>query len=281
MPGICYNNLVTQPPVVLTIAGSDSGGGSGLQADLRTFAAQSIHGVCALTVVSSQNTEEFRSALAIPATVVRSQIEAVLDDFEVNVAKTGLLHSEENIRLISEMADVGLLPPLVVDPVIVNRHGEPLYDTSTIELIRQDLIPKALVITPNHLEAMHLLGTELDEDIEALSEAALRLAAMGPTVVVLTGGRREASTMVDVVAYDGEVALLEAERCSTNNVRGTGDTFSAAIASGLAKGLSTLESVSKAQTFTNEAVHRAANWTLGAGQGPIGHLEQSDIARLD
>jgi len=272
---------VTQPPVVLTIAGSDSGGGSGLQADLRTFAAQSIHGVCALTVVSSQNTEEFRSALAIPATVVRSQIEAVLDDFEVNVAKTGLLHSEENIRLISEMADVGLLPPLVVDPVIVNRHGEPLYDTSTIELIRQDLIPKALVITPNHLEAMHLLGTELDEDIEALSEAALRLAAMGPTVVVLTGGRREASTMVDVVAYDGEVALLEAERCSTNNVRGTGDTFSAAIASGLAKGLSTLESVSKAQTFTNEAVHRAANWTLGAGQGPIGHLEQSDIARLD
>ncbi|MDP6901091.1 MAG: bifunctional hydroxymethylpyrimidine kinase/phosphomethylpyrimidine kinase [Acidimicrobiales bacterium] len=272
---------MTQPPVVLTIAGSDSGGGSGLQADLRTFAAQSIHGVCALTVVSSQNTEEFRSALAIPSTVVRSQIEAVLDDFEVNVAKTGLLHSEENIRLISEMADVGLLPPLVVDPVIVNRHGEPLYDTSTIELIRQDLIPKALVITPNHLEAMHLLGTELDEDIEALSEAALRLAAMGPTVVVLTGGRREAPTMVDVVAYNGEVALLEAERCSTNNVRGTGDTFSAAIASGLAKGLSTLESVSKAQTFTNEAVHRAANWTLGAGQGPIGHLEQSDIARLD
>ena len=267
--------------MVLTIAGSDSGGGSGLQADLRTFAAQSVHGVCALTVVSSQNTEEFRSALAIPANVVRSQIEAVLDDFEVNVAKTGLLYSEENIRLISEMAEVGLLPPLVVDPVIVNRHGEPLYDTSTIELIRRDLIPKALVITPNHLEAMHLLGTELDEDIEALSDAALQLAAMGPTVVVVTGGRREAPTMVDVVASGGEVVVLEVERCLTSNVRGTGDTFSAAIAGGLAKGLSELESVSRAQAFTAEAVHRAANWTLGAGQGPIGHLGHSDIARLD
>jgi len=234
-----------------------------------------------LTVVSSQNTEEFRSALPIPATIVRSQIEAVLDDFEVKAAKTGLLHSEENIRLISEMADDGLLPSLVVDPVIVNRHGEPLYDASTIELIREDLIPKALAITPNHLEAMLLLETELDEDVEALSEAALRLAALGPTVVVITGGRREAPTMVDVVAYKGEVVLLEAERCSTSNVRGTGDTFSAAIASGLAKGLSMLESVSKAQTFTAEAVHRAANWTLGAGEGPIDHLDHSDIARLD
>ena len=272
---------MTQPPVVLTIAGSDSGGGSGLQADLRTFAAQSVHGVCALTVVSSQNTEEFRSALAIPAPVVRSQIEAVLDDFDVKVAKTGLLYSEENIRLISEMADVGLLPPLVVDPVIVNRHGEPLYEASTIELIRRDLIPKALVITPNHLEAMHLLGTELDEDIEALSDAALRLAAMGPTVVVLTGGRRAAPTMIDVVAYNGEVVLLEVERCSTNNVRGTGDTFSAAIAGGLAKGIPALESVSRAQAFTADAVNRAANWTLGAGEGPIGHLGHSDTAGLD
>ena len=267
--------------MVLTIAGSDSGGGSGLQADLRTFAAQSVHGVCALTVVSSQNTEEFRSALAIPAPVVRSQIEAVLDDFDVKVAKTGLLYSEENIRLISEMADVGLLPPLVVDPVIVNRHGEPLYEASTIELIRRDLIPKALVITPNHLEAMHLLGTELDEDIEALADAALRLAAMGPTVVVLTGGRRAAPTMIDVVAYNGEVVLLEVERCSTNNVRGTGDTFSAAIASGLAKGIPALESVSRAQAFTADAVNRAANWTLGAGEGPIGHLGHSDTAGLD
>ena len=272
---------MTQPPVVLTIAGSDSGGGSGLQADLRTFAAQSIHGVCALTVVSAQNTEDFRSALAVPATMLRSQIEAILDDFEVKVAKTGLLYSEENIRLISEMADAGLLPPLVVDPVIVNRHGELLYDLATIEWMRQYLIPKALVITPNHLEAKHLLGTDIEDDVGALSEAALRLLALGPSVVALTGGRRETPTMVDVVAHNGEVVLLEVERCSTSNVRGTGDTFSAAIAAGLAKGSSALESVRKAQAFTAEAVHRAVNWKLGSGQGPIDHLGHFDTARLD
>ena len=272
---------MTQPPVVLTIAGSDSGGGSGLQADLRTFAAQSVHGVCALTVVSSQNTNEFRSAWPVPASVVQSQIEAILDDFDVKVVKTGLLYSRENIELISEMADAGLLPSLIVDPVIVNRHGEPLYDGTTVDLIRRRLIPKALVITPNHLEAFRILGDEINDDVEALSQAAQRLAAMGPSLVALTGGRRDTPSMVDVVAYEGEVNFLEVERCLTSNVRGTGDTFSAAIAAGIAKGASPLDAVKKAQVFTSEAVRRAATWKLGSGEGPIDHLGQLNAAGLD
>ena len=114
---------MTQPPVVLTIAGADSGGGSGLQADLRTFAVQAVHGVCAITVVSSQNTQEFRSAMPVPAGVVGSQVESVLDDFEVAAVKTGLLFSEENTLLVAELAESGALPSLVVDPVMVDRHG--------------------------------------------------------------------------------------------------------------------------------------------------------------
>ena len=272
---------MTQPPVVLTIAGSDSGGGSGLQADLRTFAARSVHGVCSLTVISSQNTNEFRSALPVPALVVRSQIEAILDDFEVKSVKTGLLYSEENIELIGEMADADLLPSLIVDPVIVNRHGELLYDSATIALMRQRLIPKALVITPNHIEAMHILGAEIEDDVDSLAKAALELAAMGPSVVALTGGRRNAASVVDVVACDGQVTFLEGVRFLTNNVRGTGDTFSAVIAAEVAKGTSLLDSVQKAQTFTAEAVRRAATWKLGSGSGPIDHLGQLNEARLD
>lgn len=272
---------MTQPPVVLTIAGSDSGGGSGLQADLRTFSAQAVHGVCALTVVSSQNTSEFRSAVSVRASDVRSQIEAVLDDFEIKAVKTGLLHSQENIELIGEMANAELLPSLIVDPVMVNRHGELLYDSETIELIRQRLIPKALVLTPNHLEAMHILGDDIEEDIEALSTAALRLMAMGPLVVVLTGGRRDSPSMVDVVAYNGEISLLEVERCSTINVRGTGDTFSAAIASGIAKGRPVLKAVKEAQIFTAGAIRGAASWKLGSGQGPIDHLGHFNTVGLD
>ena len=118
---------MSEPPVALTIAGSDSGGGSGLQADLRTFAAHSVHGVCAVTAVSAQNTEEFRSVLAIPKKELKSQIEAVLDDFDVKATKTGLLLSEENIQLVTQAAAEGALPQLVVDPVIVDRHGDLLY----------------------------------------------------------------------------------------------------------------------------------------------------------
>ncbi|MEC9474002.1 MAG: bifunctional hydroxymethylpyrimidine kinase/phosphomethylpyrimidine kinase [Actinomycetota bacterium] len=272
---------MTQPPVVLTVAGSDSGGGSGLQADLRTFSAQSVHGVCALTVVSSQNTEEFRSAFAVPRQEVKSQIEAIFDDFDVKAVKTGLLYSEENIQLIAQMAEEGALPLLVVDPVIVDRHGNLLYKPESIRLIRERLIPNAFVATPNHLEAMHLLGVEENDDLDALSEAALELADMGPEVVVLTGGRRNADSIVDVVAHRGEVTKIEFERSYTKNVRGTGDTFSAAIAAGLARGLAAVESVKRAQRFTVDAVRRSADWELGSGQGPIDHLGHLDDARLD
>ncbi len=267
--------------MVLTIAGSDSGGGSGLQADLRTFAVHAVHGVCAVTVVSSQNTQQFRSALPIPAGVVRAQVEAVLDDFEVMAVKTGLLYSEENALLVAELTEAGLLPSLVVDPVMVDRHGRELYSDTTNRLISRRLVPHARVLTPNHLEAMRLLGRAVVDDTQALGEAALELESMGPEVVVLTGGRRDSPTMIDIIASAGTTITLENERCVTTNVRGTGDTLSAAIAAGLARGIPTLDAVIAAQDFTVQAIRRAANWKLGAGQGPIDHLGHLPYVDLD
>ena len=272
---------MSEPPVALTIAGSDSGGGSGLQADLRTFAAYSVHGVCAVTAVSAQNTEEFRSVLSIPKKELEAQIEAVLHDFDVKATKTGLLLSEENIQLIAKMAEAGVLPQLVIDPVIVDRHGELLYHPDLVRCICQELISQALIITPNHLEAMHLLGVELTDDIDKICEAALELAALGPEVVLITGGRRNANSMIDVMAHQGEIIKIESERYKTKNVRGTGDTLSAAIVASLARGQPLAQSIKNAHRFTADAVRRAAEWKLGSGQGPIDHLGHRDAVRLD
>ena len=263
---------MTQPPVVLSIAGSDSGGGSGLQADLRTFAAHAVHGVCALTVVSAQNTESFVDAWAVPVNLLRSQIDTVTKDFTIDVTKTGLLYSEDNIMLVKEKAESGVFQHLVVDPVIVNRHGEPLYDKRLIRLIRKLLVPRSSVLTPNHLEAMKLLEIDADDEIDSMCDMALMLGALGAETVVVTGGRRRGLKMVDVVAANGEVTVLETQRHQTSNVRGSGDSFSAAIAAQIAKGTNVMEAISASQHFTSEAISRSANWTLGSGQGPIAHL---------
>ena len=137
--------MTESPAVVLTISGSDSGGGAGLQADLRTFAARGVHGVCSLTVVSAQNTEEFKSALAMPPEIVLAQIEAVLADFSVRATKTGFLYTEGNIRAISTLAGEGRLPLLVMDPVLVNMHGDGLYEEKTEMLISELLVPLSLI----------------------------------------------------------------------------------------------------------------------------------------
>ena len=210
--------------------------------------------------------------MPVPAGVVASQVESVLDDFEVAAVKTGLLFSEENTLLVAELAEAGALPSLVVDPVMVDRHGRELYGGTIDRLISERLIPHAQVVTPNHLEAMRLLGRTVEDDTQALSDAALELASMGPEVVVLTGGRRASHMMVDIIASGGKTIIIENERCITTNVRGTGDTLSAAIAAGLARGIPTVDAVLAAQDFTMQAIRRAANWKLGAGQGPIDHL---------
>tara|TARA_Y100001970_G_scaffold73428_2_gene93190 strand:+ start:4633 stop:5295 length:663 start_codon:yes stop_codon:yes gene_type:complete len=219
--------------------------------------------------------------LSVPQKELKSQIEAVLDDFDVKAVKTGLLFSEENIRLVAQIANEGALPQLVIDPVIVDRHGELLYPPDLIRIIRQELISRALIVTPNHLEAMHLLSAEPTDDIDKICDAALELAAMGPEVVLITGGRRSADSMIDVIAHRGEIIKIESERYKTKNVRGSGDTLSAAIAASLAKGQPIAQSVQNAQRFTAAGVRGAVDWKLGSGQGPLDHLGHRGDARLD
>lgn len=270
-----------QPPVVMTIAGSDSSGGAGLQADLATFGALGAHGTCALTLVSAQNTAEFRSAVPMPPGMVVSQVEAVLADLDVRATKSGLLFTEANVVAVATLAEHGRLPMLVVDPVMVGQTGRPLYDADTCRVMAERLVPLSLVVTPNHLEAGLLLGRELGDDPDEWSEAARELAALGPEAVVITGGRRverlggHAVDVGVVGGRHGEELRLEAPFLDTANVRGSGDTFSAAIAVGLARGLAVSDAIHQAHDFTAGALARGAGWRLGAGQGPLGHHRRS------
>jgi len=265
-----------QPPVVLTIAGSDSSGGAGLHADVRTMSALGVHCATAVTLVSAQNTAEFRSAVPMPPGMVLSQIEAVLDDLPVVATKTGLLFTEANIHAVATIAENGRLPLLVVDPVMVGMQGTSLYDADTEKLIAERLVPHARVITPNHLEAGRLLGLELTGDLDELVDAARQLGELGPEAVVISGGRRSvdgtAPVVTDVCVVGEQVTMLESPWVETPNVRGSGDTLSAAIAARLAIGDTVIDALRSAHAFTAEALRVSASWRLGAGQGPLGHF---------
>ena len=261
------------PPVALTIAGSDSSGGAGLQADLRTFAALRVHAVCALTLVSSQNTAEFRSAVPMPPGMVLSQIEAVLADLPVAATKTGLLFTEANINAVATIAEHGRLPLLVVDPVLVGMGGRRLYDPDAERLVAERLVPQARVLTPNHLEAGLLLDRQLEPEPAVLEAAARELAERGPEVVVITGGRASGDESFDVALLGDELVTYASPRIDTPNVRGSGDTLSAAITAELARGASVREALDRAHRFTSAALAVGATWRLGSGQGPLGHFE--------
>lgn len=259
-------------PTALTIAGADSSGTAGLAADLRAFAASGVHGTFALTLVSAQNTVEFREAQPVDAELVTAQIHAVLDDMPIAASKTGLLLTAETVAAVASVA-ARRLPQLVVDPVLVNGAGEPMLSAEAERAVATRLLPSALVVTPNHLEAGRLVGRDLGDEIEAWIEAARELAAAGPDAVVVTGGRlRTGSTITDVVVGGGGVRLLSAPRIETRNVRGSGDIFSAAICAELAKGTDLDAAIDAAHDLTARAISAGAARRLGSGQGPVDPL---------
>lgn len=256
-------------PAALTIAGADSSGGAGLAADLRAFAASGVHGAFALTLVSAQNTSEFRAAQSVDAELVAAQIHTVLDDMPIAASKTGLLFSAETVAAVASIA-ARRLPQLVVDPVLVDGAGEPMLSTEAERSVATRLLPSARVVTPNHLEAGRLVGRDLGEDVEAWIEAAHELAATGPEAVVVTGGRlRTGTTVTDVVVAHGTVRLLSAPRIETRNVRGSGDIFSAVICAELAKGTDLDTAIDRAHDLTARAISAGATRRLGSGRGPV------------
>lgn len=272
----------SSPPVALTIAGSDSAGGAGLAADLRTFAAHRVHGACAITVVTAQDTERVRAAHPLPVELVVEQISAVVDDLDVVAVKTGLLLTAELVEAVAELVAAERLPAPVVDPVLVDRSGRPLgppdRHRALVEAYRDRLLPVAIVSTPNRDEAVLLGGLEIS-DVDSAELAAVRLAERSGAPVLVTGGRLEAvdaagrPALVDVLATDdGAAQRFWSERVTTRNDHGTGDTLSAAIAAELARGSDLTAAIGAAVGFTAAATARASAWSLGAGHGPIDQL---------
>lgn len=262
------------PHVALTIAGSDSSGGAGIQADLKTFAALGVYGASAITALTAQNTTGVRDIHAVPAEFVVTQVEAVLDDLAVSAVKTGMLATADIIEAVAGLAAAARLPRLVVDPVMVSSTGDRLLEARAERLYLQTLLPQALVVTPNVREAEVLL----DSPIRTLAdqrEAARALGTLGPAVVVVKGGHAvsdSAAEAVDVV-WDGQsIEELRGPRVPTANNHGSGCTFASAIASGLARGAQVRDALAEAKAYVSRAVRGGASWSLGQGHGPLDHF---------
>lgn len=252
-------------PVALTIAGSDSGGGAGIQADLKTFAALGVHGTSALTAVTAQNTQGVSGYVELPLDIVRAQIDDVVSDLAPAAAKTGMLSSPEIIEVVAAAVSEHGMSRLVVDPVMVAKGGHKLLRDDAVDALRTRLIPLAAVITPNLPEAEVLLGRRISGR-EERELAARDLLTLGCRVAVLKGGHAEQDA--DDVVFDGhEVTWLAGERVATANTHGSGCVFSAAIAAGLAKGLGMPEALRGAKEFIAGAIRHSLE--IGHGHGPV------------
>src|SRR4051794_26299002 len=256
------------PAVAMTIAGSDSGGGAGLQADLRTFTSYGVFGTCAITALTAQNTTAVLGVLPVPADFVVQQVEAVLSDLDVRAVKTGMLATAETVRAVAALASAGRLPHLVVDPGMVSSSGSRLLEEAAERAYVDDLLPHAHVLTPNLTEAEVLLQASIDT-LTQQYEAARALGALGPQVVVVKGGHGTSADAVDVVWDGSSMWELRAPRINTVNNHGTGCTFAAATAAALAQGRPVDEALRAAKGFVHDAIAGAADWRLGAGHGPL------------
>jgi len=262
------------PLRVMTIAGTDSGGGAGIQADLRTFALLGVHGCVSVAAVTVQNSLGVRAFHEIPVDVVAGQIRAVAEDIGIQAAKTGMLASSEIIGAVAgtwrELAAEGLAPPLVVDPVCASMHGDPLLHPSALDAMRDELFPLAALVTPNLDEVSLITGIDV-VDQATQRDAARALHAMGPAWSLVKGGHLRSSARSTDLLFDGtEFHEFVAERIETVHDHGAGDTLAAATASALAHGRSMPEAVAFGKAWVTECLRGA--YPLGAGHGPVSPL---------
>ncbi|MGW0884206.1 bifunctional hydroxymethylpyrimidine kinase/phosphomethylpyrimidine kinase [Streptomyces sp. NPDC002671] len=254
------------PPRVLTVAGSDSGGGAGIQADLKTMLALGVHGMSVITAVTAQNSLGVQGAWELPVEAVRAQYRGVVDDIGVQAVKTGMLSSAELVEEVAELIS-GTDAPAVVDPVGVSKHGDPLLAASALDSVRTKLLPAATVATPNLDEVAQLTGVRVESEGD-LRRAAAAVLAYGPRWVLIKGGHL-AGDALDLLTDGSAEHWLRAPRHDNRHTHGTGCTLASAIASGLAKGLAVPEAVAEAKEYVTGAI--AAGFALGAGIGPVDH----------
>jgi hydroxymethylpyrimidine/phosphomethylpyrimidine kinase len=258
--------------IALTIAGSDSSGGAGIQADLKTFAALGVYGTSAITALTAQNTQGVDAVLVVPPDFVARQIRVVARDLDIRAVKIGMLATSEIIEAVAEQLKVLAAVPIVLDPVMVAASGDVLLDEDAIETLRTMLLPRATLITPNLPEAAKLLGQDEAKDEGEMRVQAEALRRLGAQAVLIKGGHAEGPEAVDLLV-DGEGKLrLAAPRTETKNTHGTGCTLSSAIAAELAKGASLREAVTSAKAYVTAALERADALRIGKGRGPVHHF---------
>jgi hydroxymethylpyrimidine/phosphomethylpyrimidine kinase len=268
--GLVDDHLRPPRPRVLSIAGSDSGGGAGIQADLKTFSALGVFGMTAITAVTIQNTLGVSGYEALPPQVVADQIRAVVTDIGVDAAKTGMLASAPIVEAVAEAVAETAIPNLVVDPVSVSKHGHRLLDEDAVGMLRERILPLATLVTPNLPEAAVLAGFDVT-DRGLMEDAAETIQAMGPEAVLVKGGHLPGATGSDDLFFDGDrMAWIAGERIQTPNTHGTGCTLSSAIAAHLARGDELVAAVRKGKAFVTEAIRAAL--PLGGGIGPVDQL---------
>jgi hydroxymethylpyrimidine/phosphomethylpyrimidine kinase len=272
-------------PRLLSIAGSDSGGGAGIQADLKTFAALGCYGMTAITALTAQNTCGVQAIHAVPEAILNAQIDAVVQDIGVDGVKIGMLHSAQTARTVAHALDRHGLSRVVFDPVMVSAAGSALIDQGAVQALVEELFPRVRVITPNLDEAALLLGQPI-VSAEDLQQAAVALLELGTQAVLLKGGHLAGAQVLDVLAWrdelDGGVRkqLLVSPRIATRNLHGAGCTLSSALAAYLALGLALPAAVQSARDYVHQALQAGAAVRIGAGVGPLNHGFAPESMRL-
>ncbi len=268
-----------QPVTALTIAGSDSGGGAGIQADLRTFSAFQVHGTCAITAVTAQNTLGVTRVYNVEPSLVLDQARSVLEDFSVVAVKTGMLAQPSTVEAVAELARAGELANLVVDPVLVSSSGHALMSEGGPSAYRESLLPHAMLVTPNLREAAVLCDIDVRDikSIDDMVQLGQVLLGYGSKSVLVKGGHlieagATSHRAPDILLYADNIDIFDAERVVTRNDHGTGCSLSAAIAAGLGLGRPLTNATRDAKSFVLAALKGAASWQLGQGHGPIDHL---------
>ncbi|MQA28902.1 MAG: bifunctional hydroxymethylpyrimidine kinase/phosphomethylpyrimidine kinase [Luteitalea sp.] len=267
---------VRPPRTALTIAGSDSGGGAGIQADLKTFAALGVYGTSAIAAITAQNTIGVTAAESVGTDLVIAQIEAVAGDIELHATKTGMLATAALVEAVAATIKALELPLVVVDPVIVAKSGDRLLDEDAVQAMRAELLPVSYVVTPNIPEAEVLSGRSI-ASLNDARDAAQRIHALGPGAVIVKGGHGVGAEIVDLL-FDGERFVeFRTPRLRTRNTHGTGCTFASAIAAHLAVGFALAEAAERAQAYVAGAIRHGL--AIGHGHGPLDHFWTGSIPR--
>jgi hydroxymethylpyrimidine/phosphomethylpyrimidine kinase len=261
-------------PIALTIAGSDSGGGAGIQADLKAFSAQGVYGSSVITAVTAQNTQYVTAVHDIPVEIVTAQIEAVLSDIDVDAIKIGMLASPQIIQAVKN-AISSFSGPIILDPVMVAKSGDKLLQNEAIASLKSELFPLATLLTPNLPEAAVLLGSAMaTSELEMLAQGE-QLLELGVNAVLMKGGHGAGQQCVDfLIEKEMKQSEFSANRIDTKNTHGTGCTLSSSIAAGMAKGRSLKDAISEAHKYLHEAIKAADDLAIGSGRGPVNHFHQ-------